>query len=110
VTFPDTEPWPGFVVSLNDGKRNATLARMRFERQLSDWIARDPRARKWMSTCLSCGRVGLRADAPPEFFNRYWWKRLGPLNLADDGRCEKCVRVTSRSGTPKAKRMTFPDA
>jgi hypothetical protein len=63
-----------------------------------------------MSACPSCGRVGLRTDAPPEFFGRYWLERLGPLQLADDGRCEECVRVTSDSDSPKGTRVTFPDA
>jgi hypothetical protein len=53
-----------------------------------------------MSACLSCGRVGFRADAPPVFFGRYWLERLGPLQLADDGRCQECERVTSGSDLP----------
>jgi hypothetical protein len=63
---------------------------MRFERQLPDWLARDSRARKWMSACPSCGRVGFQPDAPQEAFSRYWLERLGPLALADDGRCVEC--------------------
>ena len=69
---------------------------MREKRELSDWIARDPRARKWMVSCMTCGRVGFEADSPEEFFNRYWLERLGPLRISDDGRCQECVRAADR--------------
>jgi hypothetical protein len=93
-------PGPASPASLSELKRTATLEAMRFERQLSDWLARDPRARKWMSACLSCGRVGMRADAPPRFFSRYWLEQLGLLHLADGGRCKQCAQAAARSDVP----------
>ena len=93
-------PGPGSLASLSEQKLSATLEAMRFQRQLSDWLARDPRARKWMSACLSCGRVGMRADAPPRFFSRYWLEQVGLLHLAEDGRCKQCEEAADRSDVP----------
>ena len=51
----------------------------------------DPRTRKWLVRCTGCGRVGFRADAPAEFFNRYWAEqKLEALDRDDRGRCQVC--------------------
>ena len=63
----------------------------------------DPRTRKWLVRCTGCGRVGYRADAPAEFFGRYWVERkLEPFEVDDRGRCPTCQAAggETSSGTP----------
>jgi hypothetical protein len=51
----------------------------------------DPRSRKWIAQCAACLRIGYRADAKAQFFNRHWLTRYyESLDLAGGGRCQHC--------------------
>ena len=56
----------------------------------SKWLGSDPRSRKWMVACAGCGRPGLRADTPDQFWNRPWLEKLGRIRLDELGLCEQC--------------------
>lgn len=62
-----------------------------------EWHLSDPRTRKWMLRCSSCGRVGYRADAPEKFFGRaHLIRYFSPITLDEAGTCDECAE-TARS-------------
>ncbi len=61
------------------------------EAHTPDWYLRRPRERKWLVQCVGCQRVGYRADAPKEFFNRREiTNQFQPLQLNSQGLCPEC--------------------
>jgi hypothetical protein len=60
----------------------------------AEWLRSDPRTRNWIVRCVACQRIGDRADAPEEFFGRYFVVRdFEPLHLDAAGLCVDCRKA-----------------
>jgi hypothetical protein len=63
-------------------------------------FAHDQRSQKWLVTCVTCGRVGLRANAPEKFWNWQRLEQIGRMELDGAGRCLSCsAAAADRSAT-----------
>lgn len=64
------------------------------EKHDPEWYLSDPRMRKWMARCGSCGTPGFRADAPSEFFgSKQYAEAFDAPRLDTTGTCPVCRGV-----------------
>lgn len=70
---------------------------MRSETRTLEWFLNDPRCRKWIIQCSSCGAYGRKHGAPPTV-PKYRFEEMFPvMNLDEEsGQCEQCREADGR--------------